>query len=37
MVCEVVVLDILNTSGHLEWVSTTTKNDVPMNGPAKST
>ena len=32
----VVVVDISNTSGHLECESTMTRNDVPMNGPAKS-
>ena len=31
----VVVIEI--TSGHFEWLSTTTRNIVPKNGPAKST
>ena len=30
------VVRISNTSSHLECVSTTTKNDFPRNGPAKS-
>lgn len=38
VIVRVVVADLIgNTSGHLEWASTTIKNMEFKNGPAKST
>ena len=36
MVLPVFVFFISKTSGHFEYASTTTRNDVPWNGPARS-
>ena len=36
MVFAVGVVGISKTSGHLEWASTMTRNEVPLKGPAKS-
>ena len=37
IVLAALVVVIAITSGHVEWLSTTTRNIVPKNGPAKST
>ena len=36
IVASLVMLGIISTSNHFEWLSTTIRNILPMNGPAKS-
>ena len=36
IVASIVMLGIISTSNHSEWLSTTIRNILPMNGPAKS-
>ena len=36
IVASLVMLGIISTSNHFEWLSTTIRNILPINGPAKS-
>ena len=36
IVASIVMLGIISTSNHFEWLSTTIRNILPINGPAKS-
>ena len=36
IVASIVMLGIISTSNHFEWLSTTVRNILPINGPAKS-